>query len=102
MAAVCAYGLAIRCASAQAAGASNGLDHTFRSLEDLRDEVRANAGWRKSEWICQPPNGPCTWRAGYWGPPPAPMPAPTTGYITVQSLRGFPWIAEAPPGPPPY
>ncbi|WP_395666999.1 hypothetical protein [Methylocella sp.] len=94
--ATCAYGLAVRCASAQAGGAANGLDHIERSLEDLRDDVRARAGWRRSEWVCQEPSGPCVWRAGYWGPPPAPIPPARTTYFTLESLRGFPWIGQAP------
>ncbi|ACK50648.1 hypothetical protein Msil_1701 [Methylocella silvestris BL2] len=102
IAVACAYGLATKCASAQAAGPNNGLDHTMRSLEDLRDDVRARAGWRKDEWVCQQPSGPCVWHAGYWGPAPAPIPPPRTVYITIESVRGFPWIGEAPPGPPPY
>jgi hypothetical protein len=63
-------------AFAQAAGPSNALDHTFQSLEEFRDEVRAQAGWHKSHWECQPA-GPCVWVAGFWGPPPASPPGPT-------------------------
>jgi hypothetical protein len=69
------FGLATP-ASAQAAGPSNALDHTFQSLEDFRDEVRAQAGWHKSRWECQPA-GPCVWVQGFWGPPPAGPSGPT-------------------------
>lgn len=93
-AAACAYGIATKCASAQAGAPFNGIDHIERSLEDLRDDVRARAGWRRSEWVCQAPNGPCVWQAGYWGPPPAPVPPARAGYFTIQSLQAFPWIGE--------
>ena len=66
---VCGFGLASSSASAQAAGPSNALDWTMQSIEELRDEARAQAGWHKSRWECQPA-GPCTWVQGYWGPPP--------------------------------
>ena len=68
---VCGFGLAPSSASAQAAGPSNGLDWTFQSLEEFRDETRAQTGWHKSRWMCQP-MGPCVWQPGYWGPPPGP------------------------------
>ena len=77
---LCALGLATSSAMAQAALPTNGLDHTFRSLEELRDEARAEAGYRKARWICQQPSGPCVWKPGYWGPPP---PEPTPGPIST-------------------
>lgn len=95
LAAMCVYGAATRCASAQAGAPFNALDHMTRSLEDLQADVRARAGWRQAEWVCQPGGG-CVWRAGYWGPPPAPLPPARTGYFTPQSIPGFPWIGYAP------
>ena len=83
---VCGFGLASSSASAQAAGPSNALDCTLQSIEELRDEARAQAGWHKSGWECQPA-GPCTWVQGYWGPPPA---APVWAYVYVRPFgRGL-------------
>lgn len=101
LAAACVYGFGGRCASAQTLGGPppgrpfNALDHMRSSLEDLQADVRARAGWREAQWVCQPSGG-CVWHAGYWGPPPAPLSPPRTGYLTMQSLSGFPWIGYAP------
>lgn len=87
-------GLAPSAALAQAAGPSNALDHTFQSLEEFRDEVRAQAGWRKSHWQCQQPNGPCVWVAGYWGPPPPS--APPGFYVNVRPFGSIGWSSYYP------
>ncbi len=87
--AVCGVGLATKPASAQAAGPANGLAWTMQSLEDLRDESRANAGYRKARWVCQQPSGPCVWQPGYWGPPPAAT--PTGPYVYVRPFGGEGW-----------
>ncbi|MGO9674900.1 MAG: hypothetical protein ACLPSF_12165 [Methylocella sp.] len=90
------FGLAPSAASAQAAGPSNALDYTFQSIEQLRDEARAQAGWRKSRWVCQPA-GPCTWVQGYWGPPPE---APPPGaYVFVRPFGAVGWSGYYPPPP---
>jgi hypothetical protein len=94
---LCAFGVATESAMAQAAVPTNGLDHTFRSLEELRDEARAEAGYRKARWICQQPSGPCVWKPGYWGPPP-PEPAPGA-YIYVHPFDGVGWNGYYPPPP---
>jgi hypothetical protein len=83
---LCAFGPAPSSAMAQAAVPTNALDHTFRSLDELRDAARAAAGYRKARWICQQPSGPCVWKPGYWGPPP-PKPAPGA-YIYVRPFDG--------------
>jgi hypothetical protein len=90
---VCGFGLASSSASAQAAGPSNALDWTMQSIEELRDEARAQAGWHKSRWECQPA-GPCTWVQGYWGPPPvAPAPGP---YVYVRPFGAVGWSGYYP------
>ncbi|VFU10309.1 hypothetical protein [Methylocella tundrae] len=93
----CAFGLAPQTASAQAGAPFNALDHTYRSLEDLRDESRAEAGYRKPEWVCQPA-GPCVWKPGYWGPRPAAR--PPGAYIYVRPFDGAGWSGYYPA--PPY
>lgn len=89
-----ALGLATQTASAQAGAPFNGLDHTYRSLQEFRDEVRANAGYRKPEWVCQPA-GPCVWKPGYWGPPPAAR--PPGAYIYVRPFGDVGWSGYYPP-----
>lgn len=89
-----ALGLATKSAMAQAVVPTNALDHTFRSLEALRDEARAEAGYRKPRWICQQPSGPCAWKPGYWGPPP---PEPASGaFIYVRPFGGVGWSGYYP------
>ena len=90
------YGLPLGAspAAAQAAGPSNALDHTFQSLEEFRDEVRARAGWHKSGWVCQP-NGPCAWQQGYWGPPSAP-PSPPGIYVYARPVGSAGWSGYFP------
>jgi len=56
-------------------GPANGLDHIYRSLNDLRDEARAQAGYHKPRWVCHTADS-CEWQPGYWGPPPLPRNAP--------------------------
>ena len=83
----CGFGLAPSLASAQAAGPSNALQYTFQSIDELRDEARAQAGWHKSHWQCQPA-GPCAWVAGFWGPPPA-SPPPGAYVFVRPSVSGL-------------
>jgi hypothetical protein len=90
---VCGFWLAPSSASAQAAGPSNALDWTFQSLEEFHDEVRAQAGWHKSHWQCQPA-GPCVWVAGFWGPPPAAPPAGV--YVNVRPFGSVGWSGYYP------
>ncbi len=90
----CGFGLAPSSASAQAAGPSNGLDWTFQSLEEFHDEVRAQAGWHKEHWQCAP-QGPCTWVAGFWGPPPGPPP-PAGAYVFVRPFGSVGWSGYYP------
>ena len=89
----CGFWLASSSASAQAAGPSNALDYTFKSIEALRDEARAQAGWHKSRWECQPA-GPCVWAPGYWGPPPASP--PPGAYIYVRPFGSVGWSGYYP------
>jgi hypothetical protein len=94
---LCTFGLESKSAMAQAAVPTNALDHTFRSIKELRDEVLAAAGYRKPRWICQQPSGPCIWKPGYWGPPP-PEPAPGA-YIYVCPFDCAGWNGYYPPPP---
>ncbi len=80
---LCGFSLAPISAFAQAGAPFNSLDHVYRSLEEFRDEVRAQAGYHKPEWVCQQPAGPCVWKPGYWGPPP---PRPGGAYVYVRPL----------------
>jgi hypothetical protein len=93
----CGFGLTPSLASAQAAGPSNALQYTFQSIDELRDEARAQAGWHKSHWQCQP-GGPCVWVAGFWGPPPAS--SPPGAYVYVRPFGSVGWSGYYPA--PPY
>ncbi|ACB95230.1 hypothetical protein [Beijerinckia indica] len=85
------FGSAPAAAQVPSPGPANGLDHIYRSLEELRDEARAQAGYHKARWVCYRSSGQCVWRPGYWGPPPPPKPA-----IRIQPIEE--WGREEPDG----